>query len=623
MIKKVLYLFFIFISTFFPVKGNNIDSLYKQVLIAKNDTIKVKKLLQYSTDLRHDKNYPKAIEIAKLAFSISQKINYFKGKAISYRLISRAYYLTSEFDTAKMYCIKALVIAHQINDKSEILKNYKILGDIYQVRGIYHLALDYYLKAAKIAENLKNDSEISSLYLSVGVINNDLHNYLNAAYFYRIAINISERTNDKNALFGIFYNMGTNFGDANQNDSALLYYSKAFKLKDSINDKLSLVYIYNAIGSIYSAKENNDSALFYFNKGLNFIIPLKNKECEATLNQNIGEIYSAKGNYVKAKEHFIKSLTINKETGRLPILVFNYKSLSDLSIKQGDSTRAFLYYYDLIKIKDSLNKLENVKYINEKIIKFESKIKDDEIKLLNSEKIQKASETKKRIANRNLIIVIIFSASLIIIFLTALVYNRRQRFRQNYFLQQLVKSQEDERIRIAKELHDGIGQNLLIMKNKMADDKTLMEKTIEELRSISRNLHPVQLEKLGLKIAIESNIEEVSKITDIYFSYEIEILNAILSSEKQINLYRIIQECISNIIKHSQARDARITLQNYKNETKLYIYDNGIGFNYSEAKLKKTLGLTSIKERVKLIGGVLKINSKPGETKIEITVYNG
>ncbi len=184
----------------------------------------------------------------------------------------------------------------------------------------------------------------------------------------------------------------------------------------------------------------------------------------------------------------------------------------------------------------------------------------------------------------------------------------------------MLHSQEEERKRIANELHDGIGQNLLAIKYQKSDE--LIDITIQELRNISRNLHPIQLEKLGLTAAVESLINDISGISGIYFTMELENIDHVLQHQVQIHIFRVIQECVSNIIRHSKAAAARLIIKKTKQNINITVFDNRIGFSPSINKNSKSLGLSSISERVKLIGGKLLIESKVGETKIEIKIRN-
>ncbi len=201
---------------------------------------------------------------------------------------------------------------------------------------------------------------------------------------------------------------------------------------------------------------------------------------------------------------------------------------------------------------------------------------------------------------------------------------------QAEFTKQLIESQEKERKRIAGELHDSLGQNLLIIKNKalmgkknpeknqkLIDDiSELSSSTLEEVREISYNLHPYQLESLGLTRAIESITEKAESSTGIKFENDLDLIDNILSPEAEINVYRIIQECVNNIIKHSNASKVKLKIKREIEKLFITISDNGRGYDVSAAlsgRSKMSLGLMDITERAKLLGGKVTFESIKGK----------
>ena len=211
---------------------------------------------------------------------------------------------------------------------------------------------------------------------------------------------------------------------------------------------------------------------------------------------------------------------------------------------------------------------------------------------------------------------------LLLSFLIFYLYRNRKTLQkekklQEEYAQKLLLSQEDERKRISKDLHDSLGQSLLLIKNKVSlksDEKTkeLVNNAIEEMRSISRVLHPFQLEDIGISRALENLVHQLDEnYKDIYIFGDIEDIQGVLTPEKEVNVFRIVQECLSNIIKHSEAVSAKIELMRVKNHISFSIKDNGIGFDFSEEYNDfKSLGLKTIKERVKFLNGTLKIDSE-------------
>lgn len=210
---------------------------------------------------------------------------------------------------------------------------------------------------------------------------------------------------------------------------------------------------------------------------------------------------------------------------------------------------------------------------------------------------------------------------------------KRDKSTQEEFSRKLINSQEEERKKIASVLHDSIAHDVLITKNWSefglikTEDKEEFKKilskiseqsslTLDELRRIQFNLHPYEVEKLGLTKAIKSIIDRVSKSTQIKFTIEEAVIDKIFSEENEIHLYRIIQESVNNIIKHSYATVAKIEINRTDQKVFIVISDNGKGFSLEKARKRSSMGLSGIAERVKLLNGNLGIESESGNGTI-------
>ncbi|MBK9331975.1 MAG: hypothetical protein IPM96_06115 [Ignavibacteria bacterium] len=210
---------------------------------------------------------------------------------------------------------------------------------------------------------------------------------------------------------------------------------------------------------------------------------------------------------------------------------------------------------------------------------------------------------------------------------------RKDRKAQEEFTKKLLETQENERKRIAGELHDSIGQDLLISKNKLQislnnpDDSEIVFKNINEVsdvitdalknvREISYSLHPYQIERLGLSKAIGSIIERLKGTAEIKFTCSIDNIDKILLPESEISIYRIIQECMNNILRHSEASEVILNISRGENFISILIGDDGIGFDENKLKSEKGkhgFGIQGILERIRLIKGEMNIESVPGE----------
>ncbi|MDQ3042927.1 MAG: sensor histidine kinase, partial [Acidobacteriota bacterium] len=197
----------------------------------------------------------------------------------------------------------------------------------------------------------------------------------------------------------------------------------------------------------------------------------------------------------------------------------------------------------------------------------------------------------------------------------------------------LIDSQEQERKRFAAEMHDGLGQSLVIIKNRarlslrQSDQKAAMldhlenisetaSHAIEEAREIAFNLRPHLLDRLGLTKTIESMLGKVFSASGIEFEAEIDLIDGVLEKDSEILLYRIVQECANNIVKHSQAGKAVLKIERADNNLTINISDNGRGFDPTASDndlSKRSFGLIGIAERTRLLGGKLNIESAIGK----------
>jgi signal transduction histidine kinase len=212
-------------------------------------------------------------------------------------------------------------------------------------------------------------------------------------------------------------------------------------------------------------------------------------------------------------------------------------------------------------------------------------------------------------------------------------YERRQRA-QLEFSRQILQGQETERRRIAANLHDSLGQNLLVIKNQVhlamqsALDRTTLSKrlgeisgmatqVIEEVRQITHDLRPYQLERVGLTQTLRGTIRRVSEASPIAFASHVDEVDGLFESDGEIHIYRIIQEALNNVVKHSQATEATVVVRKEPNSVSIIVRDNGRGFagdvNYGHELSRAGFGLSGIDERARILHGKVSFDSRPEE----------
>lgn len=205
------------------------------------------------------------------------------------------------------------------------------------------------------------------------------------------------------------------------------------------------------------------------------------------------------------------------------------------------------------------------------------------------------------------------------------------------FARRLIQTQEDERNRIAMELHDSIGQKLLLIKNYLLSEirarstakkdvdsleeiSNLSGETIQEVREITHNLRPQHLDQLGLTTAIETAVERFENSSEISFHFELDDIDGAMPKEDEINYYRIIQESLNNIVKHSNASEAHVTIKRNNNSIIAEIKDNG---KMQNLNLKSEgIGITGMRERAKMIKAEISIDIGKSEgTSIKLIYH--
>ncbi len=203
----------------------------------------------------------------------------------------------------------------------------------------------------------------------------------------------------------------------------------------------------------------------------------------------------------------------------------------------------------------------------------------------------------------------------------------------------LIQAQEEERARIARELHDDISQRIALLsidlerfEQAMSDPTSEVREQLHnisevasevasDLHTLSRQLHPAKLDLLGLVAAVGNYCREVSKKQDLRIEFVHRNVWAQIPKDVSLCLFRIVQEALQNVVKHARTWGARVEMSGHEDGIDLCISDTGAGFNLESAEARGGLGLISMRERLRLIGGHLTLESEPSHgTRILVHV---
>ena len=324
----------------------------------------------------------------------------------------------------------------------------------------------------------------------------------------------------------------------------------------------------------------------------------------------------AKNNYKKAAIWGEKEYDLLKNTQAYEGIYMVHDFLSKVYDSLGDLERSYTHFKAYHKIKDSIESVQKANGFSYYQALYETEKKDSEIET------QKSEIALLNAKNRSKNLWMIFGGFGVVALFTIVYLWRVQHFSRKkqqmhmLFSRHLIKGQETERIRLARELHDGVGQKLVLLTKtvkQMGNCKvdSVAQNTLEELRSLSRQLYPAVLERLGLSGAIRSLVDEIDANTDIFFTHEIDNIDKTVTKETSLHLFRMIQEIINNTVKHSRAKTCFVNVEQEAKAIAVKIKDDGIGFVFRERlRESSSLGLRMLLERAKIIESKFQVDSE-------------
>lgn len=516
-------------------------------------------------------------------------------------------------------------------DKGQAVAS-KILGQVYYLKGDYELASKAYIISLTLYEKLKNKSGQADVYNEMGNLMRQHGDIKSAKKYLLKAMQLCTEVNDLKGLATSNNNLGIVFETEGILDSAMMHYQKALSIYIVVNDSTGMGYSYDYIGVIHAYRNEYVQSVYNLKKGLAIRELLHDRQSMAYSYVNLGEASLANGKTNDASDFFQKSLTIAQEMSTSNLISYNYKKLSEIAAKENNFKDAYTLQQKYSVINDSLFNLKRNEQIAEIQTRYESVKKEKENVLL----LKNNNEKELHISQQRVQLIVLTGIMIILLMSAGLFYNRNKLRQQQILneeiqnqerirLRAIIESQESERQRIAAELHDGLGQVLSAARVNIAAlvDETqrqpqinqaleLIDRSCRELREISHNMMPSLLVNSGLNAAL---IEMAYRINSTGV-LKIEVLEdgflERVKSEIEINLYRIVQELITNILKYANATEVQIQFIFEKEMLTMMMEDNGQGFDINVLHTAKGNGWYNIQSRTRLINGQIEIDSKVG-----------
>ena len=626
----------------------NRDSLLGLLPTAKADTNSV--LLYVNIGQQYESNDPgKAKYYYRLAGDLSEKINYPRG-IIKY-IVNYTFVLNMQglYDSSLILNQRSVALSRQIKDSVYLAKTLFNTGSVYRARGEYENAVRCYEEGKKIFGRFGNADIQAQTDDILQLLYTDLKQYEKAISFGERAVAGLRRVNDLPSLGMALNNLGLNYLPLKKFDKAAFYFTEALEIAHQISDKNMEQNQYLNLGDVFLEQGEYEKMKPYMVKAVILAKELEAHEVELIGTKGLSYYYTHTKNYALALRYAKEALSLSYRFDLKSQRVKVFTLLSNLAfvmqdIKFGDyyATQGTLLGDSLLNETIQKNTLELEK-------KYESEKKENQIKQLEADKkVQQLS-----IRQKNILTYILFGGAATLLIISLLSYRnykqkqklQQQRINELETHQQLtateavLKGEEQERTRLAKDLHDGLGGMLsgikysfqtmkgnLVMtpENHQAFERSMdmLDSSIKEMRRVAHNMMPEALVKFGVNTALKDFCNDINQSGALQVSYQsIGIDNAVIEQTTAIAIYRVVQELINNTMKHAGAKTAIVQVSKTTEGIAITVEDDGKGFDPVILKGGKGIGWSNILGRVEYLKGKLDIRSEPGKgTSVHIEI---
>lgn len=605
------------------------DSLLN--VIAQSEDPAVKYEAMYGLAIEYQRSSPReAIDLFNECLFEAKQNSDSVSIATIYQAIGVSYDYLSEFDKAREYFESAVRIAREKNYAEIHAKLMNSLGVIDLREGNYEAALRHYLQAIQIAEAVGDAEKIVSYLNNAGHVFYYQSQFEKALEYYEKALEVAKaRGSDDEVAACLQHTALIKFEMGDFDEARKDFYAALDQFRKSGDKKMEEANLLQNLGVMYKHSGQYKDSRAYYDSSLMIFEELGNLEGQAQTYVNLGELHISQKEYSKAEELLQNALRISEQIGVKEGVKYSAMALSETYEGLGDHAQALKYYKRYDAVSDSLLSEQSTSRIAELEASYDKAQKEQEIFKLQAEQNKLDASLAEEKEEKKQWMFGLSLALLLVVFgtLTGIMrYNnyrlKREKSRQLNFSQKLIEWQEDERKRIAGDLHDGVGQSLIMLKNRVqkineSEENESLEQlekgisnTIQEIRGMSYSLRPFQLDFLGLKRSIEEMIEDVQGSTEIEIKSYLDDADNLFDTEQEVSIFRIIQECLTNLVKHSGAKKATVHMAVGDKFLNVRVTDNGVGFDpASSFNSREGFGLKGVKERVKLLEGNLRIES--------------
>lgn len=609
------------------------DSLLNVLKTAKEDENKILLLFKIGQEFENSD-----LESAKSYYLQARAL----GKKISYPLtevkfISNytfALNMQGKLDSSLVWNLKGIEEAKKLGDDEQLAKAYFNTGTSYQYLHDYESAVKYYQKGLVLFDKINNKVYTAQANDILQHLYTSMKQYDRAKKHGRSAVSEFRKLDQPKMLAYSLCNLGVVYGYTNQKDSALIYFKEAEQITKNIDDQVLRATVELNLADVYLWKKQFEKSKKYYESVLRIVEKNDLPESKSTVLRGLSYYYMYMSDYEKSLQYGEQALAISRKYQLRDDHILNLDQMASLAYINKDTWKGKAYEIQSQAIRDSL--------MNEQILqntintekRFELDKKNTQLQL------QQETIDRKNLLNWFLIGGLI--ALLLIGVLGYRNYQHRKKLQQQRIneletekqlsaTEAILKGEEQERTRLAKDLHDGLGgmlsgikysfqnmkENLILTpENAHAFERSIdmLDSSIKEMRRVAHNMMPEMLVRYGLNVALKEFCNEINRSGVLKTTYQFIGVNEIsIEQTNAVTVYRIIQELVHNAIKHANAKNLLVQIHTSQEERMLSVIveDDGKGFDVALIQDGQGMGWRNVQNRIEFLKGKIDLNSAP------------
>jgi signal transduction histidine kinase len=631
--KSFYIILYIGITFPFTLLSQEEESAFEMEEKLKNDSLtdaEKLKLYDLLSWKYHSSDFHKSLHYAHLGLQLAEALHDETTKGYLYLGLGTVYHLNKNMDSAAYFFRQATQISTTLADNEMLFMINNAFGNLYSDQALFEQSLEYYQANLRMAQTMNNQTSICYSLVNIGVIYMQMHNYPKAEEFFLPGKDLAEKLDYQTALATVLINLDEIYIKQGEPEKGAGYCEQAAQLFNQTGyypeEIRALLGLARSTLALYN---DYPTALLHTTQALQKAETIGYGQEIALCHRMFCIIYYEMNDLEPARQHALEALQQIDSSDYHNLELLKY--LIQINIDQHNAPAAKNYFQTYEALGVRYNNQQMQRALSEMDVKYETEKREIQIATLSGERKLYA------------LLSIIAGAIIITLLLLLLLYDRYQRLKrlqaqehieklkQEKLLiaaQSLLDGENHERERLSRELHDGLGGLLTMIRLNLTQiaspqpagktdllPKTLrlIDKSITEMRRLAHNLMPESLARFGLKPVLEEFCNGSERIHFHFFGTELRYEEKI-----EIHLYRIASELINNALKHSDASEINVQLILLPHKISLTVSDNGKGLGHSQAKQ----GLTTVRSRAKLLAATLQTYTQPlagTEITVELT----